>query len=367
MRAASRSTASRTRRSLSSDMDIREAFCPRCGGPVGDGPGGLCGRCRLAETRWLECEPRAVHTFCPSCGAQKTGQAWTDVEQEREEIGPGLALSALRLHPEVRRPQFSVAIREISSNRSQAEVEVSGTLYGEPVDGRCTVELVWQKEQCDRCNRIAGSYYEGYVQVRASGRQPTEREVEIASRIAHETEAALQADGDRLSYVSDLQETRDGLDIVVGSQTIGLAIAQAVVQRFGGRYSTHPKLVGEKAGRPIYRVTYLVRLPPFVRGDVIESGGADLEVVSAESDHVRAVDLGTGRTRTVREDEPKRLIGHGADAVEALVAYLDNGMLGLIDPETSAPVEVPHPSWLTIEAGGHVRVLRDRDRLVVLG
>ncbi|MEN6519149.1 MAG: 60S ribosomal export protein NMD3 [Methanospirillum sp.] len=347
--------------------NIREAFCPRCGGAGGEGRDGLCGRCRLAETRWFECEPRAVHTYCPSCGAQKSGQIWTDSEQERAEIGPGLALSAVRLHPEVRRPQFSVAIREVSANRSMADVEVSGTLFDEPIRDRCTVELVWQKEQCNRCNRIAGSYYEGFVQIRATDRHLTDREIEAATRIAHETEATLQAEGDRLSYVSDLKETKDGLDIIVGSQTIGLAISQAVAQRLGGRFTTHPKLVGEKAGRPIYRITYLVRLHAFVRGDVIEAGGADLEVASAESDHVRAVDLATGRTRTVREEEPKRLIGHGSDATEALVAYLDDGMLGLIDPVTSAAVEVPRPSWLTVEAGGQVRVLRDRDRLVVLG
>ena len=348
-------------------MDIREAFCPRCGGPAGEGRDGLCGKCRLAETRWLECEQRAIHTYCPSCGAQKSGQVWTDSEQERAELGPGLALSAVRLHPEVRRPQFAVSIREISSNRLMAEVAVSGTLFDEPISDRCTVELVWQKEQCDRCNRIAGSYYEGFVQVRATDRRLTDRELAAATRIAHETEAALQADGDRLSYVSDLQETRDGLDIVVGSQTIGLAISQALAQRLGGRYSTHPKLVGEKAGRPIYRITYLVRLHAFVRGDVIEVGGTDLEVVSTEGDHVRAVDLATGRNRTVRDEEPKRLIGHGSDATDALVAYIDDGMLGLIDPVTSAAVEVPRPSWLNVEAGGQVRVLRDRDRLVVLG
>lgn len=348
-------------------MDIRGAFCPRCGGTAGDGEDGLCGRCRLAETRWLECEPRAVHTYCPSCGAQKSGRVWTDSEQERAEVGPGLALSAIRLHPEVRRPKFSVAIREVSANRSRAEVEVSGTLYDEPISDRCTVELVWQKEQCDRCNRISGSYYEGFVQVRATDRRLTDREIETAARIAHETEAMAQSEGDRLSYISEMQETRDGLDIVVGSQTIGLAIAQAVAQRLGGRYSTHPKLVGEKAGRPIYRVTYLVRLFPFLRGDVIEAGGADLEVAAAESGHLRAVDLATGRTRTIRDEEPKRLIGHGSDAVMALVAYLDDGMLGLIDPVTSRAVEVPRPSWLNVEAGSEVRVLADRDRLVVLG
>ncbi len=328
---------------------------------------GLCGRCRLSGTQWLECESRAIHTYCPSCGAQKRGQTWADTEQERDEIGPTLALSAVRLHPEVSLPQFQVSIREISSNRSTAEVEVSGSLFGEPVRDRCSIELVWHKEQCDRCNRIAGSYYEGVVQIRATDRKLTDREAREATRIAHEIEAAHLADGDRLSYISDLKETKDGIDVVIGSQTIGMGITQAIASRLGGRYTTHPKLVGQKAGRPIYRVTYLVRLHPYLRGDVIEVRGTDLEVVSVEGHHVRAVELLTGRTRTIRDTEEKRLVGHGSEAIEALVAYIDDGMLGLLDPLSGQTVEAPRPEWLTVEAGAQVRVLRDRDRLVVLG
>ncbi len=346
-------------------MEIRTSFCPRCGAST-EGEG-LCGRCRLAGTQWIECDSRAVHTYCPSCGAQKRGQVWTDSEQVRDEIGPSLALSAVHLHHEVRRPEFQVTIRDISSNRSSADVEVSGFLFGEPVREVCTVELVWQKEQCTRCNRIAGSYYEGVVQVRATGRKLTERELREAERIANETETAHQSEGDRLSYISDLQVTRDGLDIVVGSQSIGLGITQAIATRLGGRYSTHPKLVGEKAGRPIYRVTYLVRLHPYLRGDVIRVQGSDLEVVSVEGHHLRAVDLLSGRTRTVRESEEKRLIGHRSGAVDALVAYIDRGMLGLLEPESGRTLEVPRPEWLNVEAGDQVRVLRDGDRLLVLG
>ena len=58
-----------------------------------------------------------------------------------------------------------------------------------------------------------------------------------------------------------MTENRDGLDITVGSQHIGLLIVQGITAQFGGRYTTHPKLVGEKNGRQLFRITYLVRLP----------------------------------------------------------------------------------------------------------
>ena len=52
------------------------------------------------------------------------------------------------------------------------------------MEKECTVEIVWQKEQCDRCNRITGSYYEGFVQVRADERLPSQFEIQTARSIA---------------------------------------------------------------------------------------------------------------------------------------------------------------------------------------
>jgi len=133
--------------------------------------------------------------------------------------------------------------------------------YNTPVEGTCTVELIWHKEQCDRCNRISGSYYEGNVQVRADGRLPSTYEIQTAAGIAQAVEDSLQAGGERLSFICDMGQTREGLDITVGSQHIGALISQGIIAQLGGRYTTHPKLVGEKNGRQLFRITYSVRLP----------------------------------------------------------------------------------------------------------
>ena len=65
---------------------------------------------------------------------------------------------------------MSVTVVDNTLNRSTATIVLKGLLYNTPVEGTCSVELIWHKEQCDRCNRISGSYYEGIVQVRADGR-----------------------------------------------------------------------------------------------------------------------------------------------------------------------------------------------------
>jgi nonsense-mediated mRNA decay protein 3 len=345
-------------------MGIKDRFCPKCGQP--SDREGLCNRCRVTATQWLSCDTRTQSIHCPACGAQKQGSVWTDTGRDRESLACDLARSAVHLHPDLKSSDITIRIRELSTNRSRAAVAVTGTLYGQPVEGACDIDIAWIKEQCDRCNRLSGSYYEGVVQVRADGRKASPYEVQTAAALAHEAESALQTGGERLSFISDLTETRDGLDVIVGSQHIGLLIAQKITAELGGRYTTHPKLVGEKNGRQLFRITYSVRLPRFQKHDVIRMRASYAEVVQVEAHHLRVFDYEDGMIRTVKETDIDRLIGNARDAQDAMVAYSDGNVIGIIDPVSSATREITAGMHRTLAAGKHVRVLHDGDLLVLL-
>jgi nonsense-mediated mRNA decay protein 3 len=332
-------------------MSIQDRFCPKCGKPTEHE--GLCNHCRIGNTPWFECDRRVKSTHCPSCGAIKQVNTWTDSERERA----GLALDLAKV----------VTVEDNTLNRSTATLALKGLLYNTPVEGTCSIELIWHKEQCDRCNRISGSYYEGIVQVRADGRLPSTFELQMSAGIAQQVEDSLQAGGERLSFIADMSETREGLDITVGSQHIGTLISQGITAQLGGRFTTHPKLVGEKNGRQLYRITYSVRLPRFQKQDVVLSHGRYLEVIRVESNHLKALDLTEGIQRSVRESDVERLIGNLRDTQSALVAYADGHIMGILDPETCQTKEFRKLKWLDVKAGQHVLVLRDGDHLVVVG
>jgi len=341
---------------------IRGSFCPKCGKPTEIA--GLCPECRIGSTPWFTCDRRVASTTCPSCGAQKVVNTWTDSAAGRSEIGPDIAKSAVHFHPEVKKPSIEVTIDDITLNRSRAHLSLHGTLYKKPVEGTCTVEILWHREQCDRCNRISGSYHEGVVQVRADGRVPGPYEVQTAASVAQAVEDTLQAGGERLSFIADVNETRDGLDIIIGSQHIGLLIAQEIVARLGGRYTTHPKLVGEKNGRQLFRITYSVRLPRFQKNDVIATKNRYHEVQRVESRHLLVTDLADGNTRSVRAKDVLRIIGNSRDAESGLVVFVDGKTMGVLDPVSSRTREYPQPAWLQVSAGDLIRLLRDDDELV---
>lgn len=346
-------------------MSIRDFFCPKCGKATGSE--GLCTACRIGNTPWFTCDRRLKSIHCPSCGAIKQVNTWTDTEHDRSDLAPELAKTAVHFHPEVRKPSVSVTVADKTLNRSTATLTLKGLFHNTPLEATCTVEIIWHKEQCDRCNRISGSYYEGVVQVRADGRVPSTFELQMAAGIAQQTEDSLQAGGERLSFIADTSETREGLDITVGSQHIGILISQGIVSQLGGRFTTHPKLVGEKNGRQLYRITYSVRLPRYQKQDVVFTRGRYLELTHIESSHIKALDLLSGVPTSVRGEEIERLIGNLRDAVPALVVFADSHIMGILDPDTCQTKELRKVPWLDVKAGQKVLVLRDNDNLIIVG
>ena len=345
-------------------MKFKEPICPSCG--KGSETGEICASCRVGKTVWLGCEKRVDCIRCPACGARKTGSTWTDDLQEIDEeaLAEDMVKSAIHLHSDLKSPAFTIKIRATGANRSAADVQIEGVLYGVPVEGACRVEIAWIREQCDRCSRISGSYYEGVVQVRAQGRRPGYEEIRQAIEIAEEVEREMIAGGERLSYISKMDETREGLDITVGSQQIGQAIASAITQRLGGRFSTHPKLVGEKAGRALYRITYSLRLPMYTKGDIIELGTGYGEVLHEDSVQVRYMDLGTGAIKSVRKADVRRLVGNVRDAEEVVIAFIDGNTVGLLEPGTGITRECYGALCRGAIPGEQMLVVRDGETLI---
>jgi nonsense-mediated mRNA decay protein 3 len=348
-------------------MKIQTTFCPRCGAPTEEE--GLCPACRVADTRWMICEPRVTAVSCPTCESLKRGKTWSDLRVEREDLIGELALSAVTLHEDVKNPRSTVRHEEMTQNRTACTIDIDATLYSIPVHGTCQTEIAWQRETCDRCGRISGGYYEGVVQVRATDRKINGYEREVAASIANQAEEALQEAGDRLSFVSSIDESRDGVDIVVGSQHLGQTISQMITGALGGRYTTHPKLVGEKDGKALYRVTYSIRLPFYQKGDVVAVKGNYFEVRDLENKRLKVFDLQTGSTRTIAETDVERQIGNVREAESAIVAFIQGKTVGLLDPKTYRTREVNAVPWFVPLEGQPTRVLRDeeRDVLVIIG
>jgi len=329
----------------------------------------MCPACKMAETTIIEVTPRISCTYCTTCDSVKTGQQWSDTKVDRETLACELALSAIHLHEDAIQDSIEIDFRDITPNRSLVTVHICGEIYGIPFDEEHTIRLTWIKEQCDRCSRLSGGYYNGVIQIRAMDRLPSEFEKDQVIKIAHNLEESLQEDGERLSFITRSDETKDGVDFVVSSHHLGELIARESAKKLGGKITKHPKLIGERDGKPLYRVTYLVRLPRYRRGDVIFFSDKYYEIRSSEARQVFAFDLQIGKTLNFTSDLKGRLIGNVRDAYVALVIYREGDDVGILDPETYVTRECLLPPWIAAENGEEIRVLKDsaEDQLVIVG
>jgi len=346
-------------------MRITQGFCPKCGAPSENGD--LCGKCRLKDTVWVEIADRVECIICPTCSSVRTANIWSDVAVDKDELGQSLVTSVVKFHKDVLDSQIEISIVDTSSNRSLARVHVTGSLYGVLLEQTNEVKIVWARVQCDRCCRIAGSYYEGVIQVRAEGRRPTPFEVRRAGEIAYQIEDQVQEAGDRLSFVSDTDETKDGLDIIFSSQAIGAAIANDICGALGGSFTTHPKLIGEKGGVRLYRVTYSLRLPRFSRGDIIKHGNEYFKIMRQSKNTLFVFDLLNGQSRAFREVESDKLLGNIRETEKGIVIYRDSDLFGIINEKTGASEEMAERPWLDAKEGDTLLFVRDQDILILAG
>jgi nonsense-mediated mRNA decay protein 3 len=97
--------------------------------------------------------------------------------------------------------------------------------------------------------------------------------------------------------------------------------------------------------------------------------GEYLEVRETGKRQLKVFHLGMGSMTILPPSSAYRIIGNVRDGVPALIAYMEGGTAGIIDPETFATREVRMPSWVKATAGSQVRVIPDKpaDRIVVVG
>ena len=232
-------------------------FCPKCGTQTDELFDSLCEDCFKREIKLIKPTGISVN-ICRTCGCYFKGNERTSIE----------AVVEAAIRKEIWKKygcDSEVEIKEIKTGDTRAHVVLiaKAELRGLQLTENGELEVVLKRESCERCNRIAGGYYAGIVQIRADDRIPTDDELAIAEKVAHSS--LIEPD-----FISKEVLLKEGLDIYVSSMECGRMISNAIVRRFGGSYSKSQKLYGRKDGRSVYRISFSVRMPGFRVGDVLE-------------------------------------------------------------------------------------------------
>lgn len=341
-------------------------FCPKCGKDTDVFYDNVCRQCFIGDKKLLECPAVVYSRICPTCGSVFKKGRWQRRDEEKELVLECVK-DNLSLSKYAENIELELSPEQLDYSRYNVHVEAKGEIKGVLIKASQDVELRINWQTCDTCSRISGGYFEGIVQIRADRRTPAKEELERCRGIASGVAAKAQEKGDRLAFIAKTEELDEGADLYVGSIKLGKQICRAITDVFGGKFSESPKLVGQKNGEDLYRITFALRLPEFVRGDIISMDGKVIEVQSCGK-HVSGTDLETGRRFIENYDDlmDVKKLGSRQDAVSSVLVADEKKTIQVLDPETYETVTIKRPEFLSAKSGDEIKIVKTSKGIYVL-
>jgi nonsense-mediated mRNA decay protein 3 len=332
--------------------------CPKCGTECDKLFDSVCRDCFFETFKLIEL-PLVLHVrICSSCGAYFYRSRWENIGN-LEEVVLKAVENALFIHNEAGDVEIYLEPKEITPYIYRVRAEVNAVVRGETVNGEAETEVRVQRIACDMCSRESGGYFEAIIQIRAAGRFPTEEEKRRCSAIAREAMESMKKKGDRLAFISDYQEQKEGIDLYMGSMNASRQVCRMIISELGGSFAESPTLVGMKDGKNLYRITFAMRLPEFRPGDIIRFRGRIIQIRSSGK-KVNGISLEDGSRFLSTPEELKgaEKIANIADAVLTVLVSIEENAILVLDPETYETVAIKKPMFFNAEAGSEIPVLK---------
>ena len=341
-------------------------ICPSCGKETEKLIRNVCPECFLEKFSLFEM-PLVFHVrVCPQCGAFYHKNRWEDGDGI-ENVIMTLSQEALFIHADV--DNVAVGMQPVARSPYIYDlyVDVDGTVEGIPVYRNGKTEVRVKREACDMCSRKAGGYFEAIIQFRGTNRTPTKEELAECRKITFETMEQMDRKGDKLAFVSEILELKEGTDYYLGSTNAARHLCKRIIELFGGTVAESYTLAGMKDGKETYRTTFAMRLPEFRKGDVIYYDGKVIEVRSCGR-RTTGICLADGTGFFEESDTMKnvRLLGNIADAVDAVLISEEENAIMVLDPVSFETVTIRKPLVFNALAGSEIKVFRSEFGLFAL-
>ncbi|MCE8424163.1 MAG: NMD protein affecting ribosome stability and mRNA decay [Candidatus Methanoperedens sp.] len=341
-------------------------FCPKCGKETDIFYDNVCSDCFIGKKILIESPDIAYARICPACGAVFKRGKWSLKENEITTIIECVNDNLFK-NKEAANLVLNLSHKQLDHSRYRVHVDAQADIRGAPIGYSKDIEVRIHWDTCETCSRISGGYFEGLVQIRADKRIPTADELRKCQEIAQDVALRSQEKGDRLAYIAKTESLDEGLDLYVGLIKLGKQICKAIIDVFGGKYSESPKLVGQKNGVDLYRITFALRLPEFVRGDIICANDKVIEVQSCGK-HISGIDIETGKRfiENFNDILEMRHVGKRDNAVNAVLVSDEGKTIQVLDPETYETIVLKRPEFLSAEPGNEIKVIKTSRGLFVL-
>ncbi|WP_407356603.1 60S ribosomal export protein NMD3 [Methanolobus sp. WCC5] len=345
---------------------MNSTICPRCGNQTHRLFDGRCKSCFLENFVLAEIAQVLHAKICSGCGARYVKSKWVNYGS-LEDVVVHTAEDALFVHAMAQDIEIYIQPRAMTPYLYKVHIEVDAMLLDEMFHQELETEVRILRESCDMCSRISGGYFEAIIQIRATNRIPGDDEQKECMGIINDVLERMRHKGDRLAFISNTLEIKEGTDLYVGSSNAARHICKDINSRMGGSFSESATLQGRKDGKDVYRITFSLRLPEFMPGDIIEHKGKIIEI-RRFARHVTGTDIETGARFTADPDELEGalLVAKRKDLPGTTLVAIENNDILVLDPDTYETVTIRKPPMFNAPEGSDIAVVRTSKGLIAL-
>jgi nonsense-mediated mRNA decay protein 3 len=331
-------------------------FCVECG-REGELIGPLCPECHSKRHVRVSLPEFVDVTFCAHCSSLQVDDRWEEVGSVKDAIEQSL-LRAVTVPKDVSVEEFLVRLTEKDEKTFGVVADVVLASHGHEFRRELTATARIKRGACKECSKQKGSYFEAILQLRGddrvlNGSNEEEMRQQVLDRVK-----ALRADS-REVFVSKVERVRGGLDFYFSTARAARIVARALQDLRCAEYKESTSLWGRREGSEVYRVTFLVRLPPYGPGDIITSESRDWYVKSMSKGLVRCIQLASGEEQQMRlRDLEGCTVARPSTEVGSAVVLMEHGSeIQVLDPATMSPVDLRKPKGF-VRNGDQVRVVK---------
>jgi NMD protein affecting ribosome stability and mRNA decay len=223
----------------------------------------------------------------------------------------------------------ATAAIEITGKIHKKQKSVTTEAYDVPLKLKYTI--------CKTCGKEGTQYFEGTLQVRNIT-------PEVQNLIDREVGHAKGV------FITDTIEHKNGIDYFLTSNKFVIELGRKIFNEFGGIWEISRKLFtrNSQTSKDVYRVTFLIVLPNFKKGDIIKIEKVVLKVDSARARNVYGINLKTWKQAYYDyKDSDCELKCKKEDLQEAVVSKIYPN-IEVIDPNTFQSVPVANKRHLRI-------------------
>ena len=281
--------------------------------------------------------PDHVDVFnCGHCDDYLLDGKWATAKT-KEEVSERATELALKVIKDAQVLNVALHAEKIDEANYQVNMTIGLSIEGLEVDeGRKTI-VRFKNTSCPRCNKLMGNYYEGTLQVRTRDRKmPEDLREEIMDRILKMMDEHMKDNRELfISKINRLTTSQGGIDVILSSSVIGRNLAHHLADQYAAEVKETAKLVTQKQGKDLYRVTFVVRLPAYRFGDLVEYEKKLYLVGALRSNSTKLTNMKTTQGVMVSNSDmiSAKVVGRKEDLIEAVILT-----------ETDREVQVMHPT-----------------------